>query len=83
LKQARQRASRRFLKEGVRSSLPQYRQTSFSVMLVDSDDRGESFVAFAGRAVFGAAPTAFFFVGADLPLRVADASGADLGSVFT
>jgi hypothetical protein len=83
LKHARQRASRRFLKDGARSSLPQYRQTSFSVLDVDRDGRGESFGAFAGRAAFGAAPTAFFFAGAtDLPLRVPDASGGDLGSVF-
>jgi hypothetical protein len=83
LKQARQRASRRFLKEGAKSSLPQYRQTSFSVLDVDRDDRGELVGAFAGRAAFEAAPTAFFLVGAtDLPLRVTDASGADLASVF-
>jgi hypothetical protein len=64
LKQARQRASRRFLKEGARSSLPQYRQISFSVLDVNLDDRGESFGAFAGRAAFDAVPTAFFFAGA-------------------
>jgi hypothetical protein len=32
LKQERQRASRRFLKEGARSSLRQYRQTNFSLL---------------------------------------------------
>jgi hypothetical protein len=84
LKQARQRASRRFTNDGARSSLPQYRLTTFSVLDVDSDDRSESFGAFAGRAALGAAPTAFFFADAtDLPLRVTDTSGADLGSVFT
>jgi len=83
LKQARQRASRRFLKEGARSSLPQYRQTSFSVPDVDRDDRGVSFGVFAGRAAFGAASAAFFFAGAtDLLLRMTDASGAYLGSAF-
>jgi hypothetical protein len=84
LKQARQRASRRFLKDGARSSLPQYRQTTFSAPDVDRDDRGESVEAFARRAAFGAAPTAFFFAGAaDLPFRPTDTSGADLDSVFT
>ena len=84
LKQARQRASRRFLKDGAKSSLPQYRQTSFSAPAVDRDDRGESVEAFARRAAFGAAPTAFSFAGApDLPFRPTDASGADFDSVFT
>jgi hypothetical protein len=32
LKQARQRASRRFLNNGARSSLPQYRQTNGSIL---------------------------------------------------
>jgi len=84
LKQARQRASRRFTKDGAMSSLPQYRQTSFSVPDVDRDDRGESFGAFAGRAAFGAARTAFFFTGVtDLPFWVSDASVVDLSLVFT
>ncbi|MBF6567713.1 MAG: hypothetical protein IVW54_02415 [Candidatus Binataceae bacterium] len=87
MKQARQRASRRFLKDGARSSLPQYRQTSFSVLAAARDDRGgrgEAFVAFAERAAFGFEPAACFLVGAtDLPLRVTDTSGADSGSVFT
>jgi hypothetical protein len=69
LKQARQRASRLFSNDGARSSLPQYRQTSFSVLAAAHDDRGEAFVAFAARAAFGLAPMAGFFAGAtDLPL---------------
>jgi hypothetical protein len=43
LKQARQRASRRFLKDGARSSLPQYLHTSFSAADTFRDDRGEVF----------------------------------------
>jgi hypothetical protein len=67
LKQARHRASRLFLNEGARSSLPQYRQTSFSVLDAARDDRGgrrRAFVVFVARAAFGAASTAFFFTGA-------------------
>jgi len=37
LKRARHRASRRFLNDGARSSLPQYRQTSFCVDFVRAD----------------------------------------------
>jgi hypothetical protein len=40
LKQARHLASRRFLKDGARSLLPQYRQSSFSGLLADWDRRG-------------------------------------------
>jgi hypothetical protein len=40
LKQARQRASRRFLNDGARSSLPQYRQTKFSPADFARDKRG-------------------------------------------
>jgi hypothetical protein len=50
LKQARHRASRRILKDGARSSLPQYLQTSFSVLDPTHDDRGGrrgAFVVFA------------------------------------
>jgi hypothetical protein len=39
VKQARHRASRRFLNDGARSSLPQYRQTSFPVTDAAFDDR--------------------------------------------
>jgi len=66
LKQARQRASRLFLKDGARSSLPQYRQISFSALDATRDDRRGrcgAFLVFAARAAFGAAPTAFFFAG--------------------
>jgi hypothetical protein len=67
LKQARHRASRLFLKDGARSSLPQYLQTSFSVLDPARDDCGGrrgTFMVFALRAAFGAAPTACFFRGA-------------------
>jgi hypothetical protein len=67
LKQARHRASRLFLKDGARSSLPQYLQTSFSVLDPARDDRGGrcgTFVVFAARAAVGLVPTAFFFTGA-------------------
>jgi hypothetical protein len=67
LKQARHRASRLFLKDGARSSLPQYLQTSFSVLDAARDDRGGrcgAFVVFAACAAFGLASTAFFFTGA-------------------
>jgi hypothetical protein len=67
LKQARHRASRRFLKDGAMSSLPQYRQITFSVLVAARDDRagrrGVSAV-FVARATFGLAPTACFFAGA-------------------
>jgi hypothetical protein len=67
LKQARQRASRRFLKDGARSSLPQYLQTSFSVLDATCDDRGGrvgTFVVFPARAAFGLLPPACFFTDA-------------------
>jgi hypothetical protein len=64
LKQARQRASRRFLKDGARSSLPQYLQISFSALDPARDDRGEAFAVVTARAAFGLAPTARFFTGA-------------------
>jgi len=54
LKQARQRASRRFLNDGARSSLPQYRQTSFSALDASLDDRRD---ARATLLVFERAPT--------------------------
>jgi hypothetical protein len=66
LKQARHRASRLFLKDGARSSLPQYLQTSFSVLDAGRDDRGGcsvAFVIFAALAAFGLM-RAFFFTGA-------------------
>jgi hypothetical protein len=64
LKQARHRASRLFLKEGERSSLPQYLQTNFSALEVARDDRRgrcAAFLAFEARAAFDLAATAFFF----------------------
>jgi hypothetical protein len=83
LKQARQRASRRFLKDGARSSLPQYLQTSFSVLDPARDDRGEAFAVVAARAAFGLAPTARFFTGAtDLWLGSTDAPDLGSASVF-
>jgi hypothetical protein len=69
LKQARQRASRLFLKDGARSSLPQYLQTSFSVLDAARDDRGGrpgAFVVFAARVAFGLPPIACFFTGLSL-----------------
>jgi hypothetical protein len=67
LKQERHRASRLFLKDGARLSLPQYLQASFSVLDAARDDRGGrcgAFVVFAVGGAFGGAPTAFFFAGA-------------------
>jgi hypothetical protein len=83
LKQARQRASRRFLKDGARSSLPQYLQTSFSALDLARDDRGEAFAVVAARAAFGLAPAARFFTGStDLWLGSADAPDLGSASVF-
>jgi hypothetical protein len=80
LKQAWQRASRRFLKDGARSSLPQYRHTSFSAA---GDGRGEALTVVAARAVFGLAPTAGFFAGVtDLRLESTDVLGTGSVSVF-
>jgi hypothetical protein len=74
------------LKDGARSSLPQYLQTSFSVLDPALDDRGGcsvAFVIFAALAAFGLA-RAFFFAGAtDLWLGSTDAPGTDSISVFT
>jgi hypothetical protein len=86
LKQARQRVSRRFLKDGARSSLPQYRQTKLSELEAARDDRAGccgAFVVFVARATFGLIRADCFFPGvADLPLCVSDPSGAGLASVF-
>jgi len=86
LKQARQRASRRFLKDGTRSSFPQYRQISFSKLEAARDDRAGRcgvFVVFVARASFGLIRADCFFTGAaDLPLCVSDSPGAGLASVF-
>ena len=60
LKQARQRRSLRFLKDGARSSLPQYRQTSFCGGLA-RDGAGRDPAAF-GLFATGAALD-FFFAG--------------------
>jgi len=60
LKQARHRASRRFLKDGARSLLPQYRQTNFSALAAACDDRGgrrAAFLGFEGSAGVGVAAT--------------------------
>jgi hypothetical protein len=54
------------LKDGARSSLPQYLQTSLFVLDASRDDCGGRrgiFVVFAARAALGAAPPAFFFAG--------------------
>jgi hypothetical protein len=53
LKQARQRASRLFLNDGARSSLPQYRQTSFSALAAERDARGRPLLLAEVAAVFG------------------------------
>jgi hypothetical protein len=89
LKQARHRASRLFLKDGARSSLPQYLQTSLFVLDASRDDcggrRGTS-VVFAAHAAFGEAPPAFFFAGVTdwsvLPLWLTDPPSKDLASAF-
>jgi hypothetical protein len=57
LKQARHLASRLFLNEGARSSLPQYLQTSFSVMAADRDACGLAFLVFEVGVGFGSATT--------------------------
>jgi hypothetical protein len=88
-RQLHARGVRRFLNDGTRSSLPQYRQTSFSDPDVAPDDRSgrcEAFVVFVAWAAFGLAPTACFFAGATdwsvLPPWLTNAPGADLASVF-
>jgi hypothetical protein len=45
------------LKDGARSSLPQYLQTSFSVMAAGRDARGRTFLVFEVGAGFGSATT--------------------------
>jgi hypothetical protein len=74
------------LKDGARSSLPQYRQTSISVLDAAGDDRGGccgAVVVFVARAAFDAAPPAFFFAAAaDLPLGLTNTPGVDSVSVF-
>jgi hypothetical protein len=65
LKQARHRASRLFLNEGARSSLPQYLQTSFSALDTARDDcadRRAAFLVFERSASFGLAATSLVFV---------------------
>jgi hypothetical protein len=67
LKQARHRASRLFLKDGARSSLPQYLHTNFSTLDAVFDDRNgrrADFLVFEGGAAFGLAAPASFFVDA-------------------
>jgi hypothetical protein len=62
LKQARQRVSRLLMKDGARSSLPQYRQTNFSAVDVaraDCGGRREALLVFTGCAGFCLAATAF------------------------
>jgi hypothetical protein len=62
LKQARHLASRRFLKDGARSLLPQYRQSSFSGLLADWDRRGlAALVAMVG-ATFASRAAGFVWV---------------------
>ena len=64
--QARHQSSRIFLKYGARSSLPQYRQTNFSVFDAALDDCGgrrEAFlVAAFGLALTPAAVATLLFV---------------------
>ena len=62
LKQARHRASRLFLKDGARSSLPQDRQTSFSALAADRNVRVLAFLAFEVRIAFALAATGFVSV---------------------
>ena len=50
--QARHRASRRFLNDGARSSLPQYLQTSFSALVADRDLSAGALLAFEVGAAF-------------------------------
>jgi hypothetical protein len=89
LKQARHRASRCFLKDGARSSLPQYRQTSFSVLDAAADDRNSrraAFLVFEVSAAFGLPDAAVLLAGAAglsagpiiLPLSLTGASEAGL-----
>jgi hypothetical protein len=73
LKHSRQRASRRFLNDGARSSLPQYRQSNFSPFDFAPNDRGGRGVAFrvfGGGAPFRFAAAVFFFAGADGSLTI-------------
>jgi len=61
LKQARHRASRRFLNDGARSSLPQYLQTNFSAADAargDCGGRRAAFPLFEGTTVFALALSA-------------------------
>jgi hypothetical protein len=65
LKQARQRASRRFTNDGARSSLLQYRHTNFFISDATRDDRGGRTLlpAFVAGAAFGWLAMTFFFGG--------------------
>jgi hypothetical protein len=73
LKQARQRVSRRFLNDGARSSLPQYRQINFSLLGLAPEDRigrGTTFLIFERGVPFGLAAAVFFFGGpGDSPIN--------------
>jgi hypothetical protein len=66
LKHARHLASRLFLKDGARSSLPQYRQTNFSALDGIRDDPRATFLVFEAEVPRGLRETRSFFVGADL-----------------
>jgi hypothetical protein len=59
LKQARHRASRRFLKDGARSLLPQYLHTSLSALVADRDFLARAFLAFEVGAVFASTAVGF------------------------
>ena len=62
LEAARHLASRRFLKDGARSLLPQYRQSSFSGLLADWYRRGlAALVAMVG-ATFASRAAGFVWV---------------------
>ncbi|HUO04088.1 MAG TPA: hypothetical protein VMU16_02715 [Candidatus Binataceae bacterium] len=69
MKQARHRASRRFLKDGARSSLPQYLQTNFSAFAVP----------FGGCGVRRAD---FFVSDGGVAFRVVVSPTPDMGFVF-
>jgi hypothetical protein len=68
LKQERHRASRLFLKDGERSSLPQYLQANFPTFDGIRDDRRgrfATFLVFEATVPFGLAATTSFLAAAD------------------
>jgi hypothetical protein len=96
LKHARHRASRLFLKDGARSSLPQYRQTNLSALDGIRDDRRATFFVFEAEVPRALTAMRTFFVGADpssidgglggpvlLPLLLTKTPAARFVSMFT